>query len=326
LTQDTDLIWERWTEVDRLFSAALEQPPAEQLAFLESACGDDRELIELVSDLLRTEKVSEGHFEAPEVSTSREFIDNLADPEEQERQIGPYSVVRELGRGGMGSVFLAEHEGDGFTRQVAIKVLRRGVDTEDILRRFVTERRILASLSHPNIARLYDGGATETGQPFLVMELVEGESITSYCDHQRLDLRERLKLTLQVVDAVQAAHARLIVHRDLKPSNILVDSEGQVKLLDFGIAKLLGEDDGSRLTKTGSYILTPDHASPEQLRGEPATTASDVYQLGLLLFQLVSGQTPYRSGRSIAARLSELAQTALACLCGAIPGRWPSGC
>ncbi len=210
-----------------------------------------------------------------------------------------YKVVRELGRGGMGIVYLAEHEGDGFKRQLAIKVLRRGTDTDDVLRRFVGERRILASLHHPHIAALYDGGATADGQPFLAMELAEGEPITAYCDRKRLTVRERLRLVLDVVDAVSAAHAKLIVHRDLKPSNILVSDGGHVKLLDFGIAKLLEPDAEGERTRTGAQLMTPDHASPEQLRGEPVSTATDVYQLGVLLYQLSAGSKPFRrSSRS----------------------------
>ena len=259
-----------------------------------------------MAELLEVEQDSAGQLETPEAGLSRRFVEELAQ-KPPSRQIGRYTLVREIGRGGMGSVYLAEHEGDGFRHQVAIKVLRRGVDTEDVLARFVNERRILATLTHPNIAQLHDGGATEDGQPYLVMELVDGETIAAYCDRNRLSVRERLKLVLEVIEAVQAAHAKLVIHRDLKPSNILVTQEGHVKLLDFGIAKLLDPEADAALTRTGAYLLTPDHASPEQLRGEPVTTATDVYQLGLLLFRLLTGATPFRTGVSVAARLEELA-------------------
>ncbi len=210
----------------------------------------------------------------------------------------------------MGTVYLAEHEGKGFHQQVALKVLRRGLDTDDILHRFVTERQILAQLKHPNIARLFDGGSTPNGRPFLVMEHVEGVPLIDYCDREQLDVRRRLRLMLQVVDAVNEAHTNLIVHRDLKPSNILVTADGHVKLLDFGIAKILDPAAGALHTRTGSYLLTPDHASPEQLRGEPITTATDVYQLGALLFRLLTGRRPFPAGEGSPLELQELAKRA----------------
>lgn len=307
MTKGTDPTWDRWPEVDHLFNAALDQDPSERLSYLETSCPDDQELIDAVLKLLQAEQDSQEVFATPGVVAPKDFLDNLASRSESERQIGRYTVIRELGRGGMGTVYLGEYEGDDFKQKVALKVLRRGVDTEDILRRFSNERRILATLSHPNIARLYDGGATDDGQPYLVMEFIDGESITTYCDRKRLTVRERLDLVLDVAAAVQAAHTNLIVHRDLKPSNILVTAEGHVKLLDFGIAKLLDPDEASAHTRTGSYLLTPDHASPEQLRGEPVTTATDVFQLGVLTFQLLTGQRPYRADSGSAAALKQLA-------------------
>jgi len=308
VTPDRDPLWERWQEADRLFAEALERPNAERARYLESVCGDDRELHDLVLELLREEQESARKLAPPQAAASRMLIEDFAHREVNPRRIGRYTLLREIGRGGMGSVYLAEHEGEDFSRRVALKLLRRGVDTDDILARFVTERRILASLNHSNIAQLHDGGATEDGLPYLVMELVEGQSITTYCDSHRLGVRQRLELALEAIEAVQAAHAKLVVHRDLKPSNILVSSEGHVKLLDFGIAKLLDPEADAALTRTGSYLLTPDHASPEQLRGEPVTTATDVYQLGLLLFRLLTGKLPFRTGLSAAARLEEEAR------------------
>ena len=198
----------------------------------------------------------------------------------------------------MGSVYLAERAEADFEQRVAVKLLRRGIDTDDIVQRFLVERRILAGLTHPNIARLYDGGSTEDGRPFLAMEYVDGTAITEYCDAAGLPLERRLELFLLVADAVRYAHGRLVVHRDIKPSNILVTGDGRVKLLDFGIAKIIEGDDGEELeslTRTGGRILTPEYASPEQLRSLPVTTASDVYQLGVLLFVLLTGRRPFAS-------------------------------
>jgi len=298
---------DRWRAVDRLFDAALDRPEAEREAFVRIEAAGDAGVAAAVLGLLRAERESEGRFEAPGSGAFQDFVADLASRGSPTRRIGPYAIVRELGRGGMGTVYLGEREGDGFRQHAAIKVLRRGVDTEDLLRRFVTERRILASLSHPNIARLYDGGATDDGRPFLAMEYVDGEPITTHCDRRGLGVDQRLQLVLEVADAVRAAHANLVVHRDLKPSNILVTAEGRVKLLDFGIAKLLDAGERHGDTMAGSFLLTPDHASPEQLRGEPVTTATDVYQLGVLLFVLLTGQPPYRAAARSAADLPDLA-------------------
>ena len=303
MTSDRDSLWDRWDEVDRIFAAALDLPASDRTEFVQSACNDDRELLEIVLGLLKAEEDSQGLLEAPGSAASREFMEELAGRGLPDRQIGRYRLVRELGRGGMGTVYLAEYEGDGFRLQAALKVLRRGLDTEDILRRFVTERQILASLSHLNIAQLYDGGSTEDGRPYLVMEYVDGEPITTYCDRRRRTVHQRLELVLEVAEAVRAAHAKLVVHRDLKPSNILVTEDGHVKLLDFGIAKLLDPDEGTDHTRTGLHLLTPDNASPEQLRGEPVTTATDVYQLGVLLSRLLAGDLPYHTPIGTAAGL-----------------------
>jgi len=206
---------------------------------------------------------------------------------------GPYRLLRHIGRGGMGSVFLAERADGGFERRVAVKLVRHGMDSEEILARFRRERQILASLRHPNIAALLDAGVTADGRPYLVMEHVEGTPITEHCDEHRLTVTERLELFCHVCDVVGFAHRSLVVHRDLKPSNVFVDTEGQVKLLDFGIAKLLGEERGAGLTDLRGElvaVMTPEYASPEQVRGEPVTTAVDVYQLGLLLHELLTGR------------------------------------
>jgi serine/threonine protein kinase len=212
-------------------------------------------------------------------------------------EIGHYKIVRELGRGGMGDVFLAQRADGEFEKQVAIKIVKRGMDTESILRRFMMERQILANLEHPNIARFLDGGTTEDGLPYFVMEYVEGEPITDYCDAHRLNTTERVRLFQKVCAVVQHAHQRLIVHRDLKPSNILVRPDGAPKLLDFGIAKLLNPDwtgETTEETTSAFRLMTPEYASPEQMRGLPITTATDVYSLGVVLYELLSGHRPFR--------------------------------
>jgi len=213
-------------------------------------------------------------------------------------RIGPYRIERELGRGGMGNVYLAERDEPGLRKMVAIKVVRRGMDTEVVLRRFRTERQILAALEHPGIARFYDGGTTDDGLPYFVMEYVPGENLLAYSDDRRLSVAERVRLFRRVCNAVQFAHQGLVIHRDLKPSNILVTPEGEPRLLDFGIAKLVTAqgvgDEGEEATATIFRVMTPEYASPEQVRGERVTTASDVYSLGVILYALLSGHRPYR--------------------------------
>lgn len=212
-------------------------------------------------------------------------------------RIGSYRILRELGRGGMGMVYLAVRDDDKFHKRVAIKVIRKGMDTEDILKRFDQERQLLGAMNHPNIARLLDGGKTDDGRPFFVVEYVEGLALDKHCDSHRLKISERLDLFRIVCSAVHYAHQNLVVHRDLKPSNILVTSAGDVKLLDFGIAKLLNPDLVA-FTQTPTApelrLMTPEYASPEQVRGDPLTTASDVYSLGVLLYELLTGHRPYR--------------------------------
>lgn len=208
--------------------------------------------------------------------------------------VGPYRLVEEIGHGGMGTVWLAERADGHFEQRVAVKLVRRGMDTDDILERFVRERQILARLEHPHIARLLDGGVTAQGRPYFVMEHIAGEPITTYCDARQLPVENRLRLFVVACRAVQQAHRSLVVHRDLKPSNVMVTTDGEVKLLDFGVAKLLEE--GADLA-THAGPMTPEYASPEQLAGRPVTTASDVYQLGVLLYELLSGHRPWGSRR-----------------------------
>jgi tetratricopeptide (TPR) repeat protein/tRNA A-37 threonylcarbamoyl transferase component Bud32 len=218
--------------------------------------------------------------------------------------VGAWRVVRLLGRGGMGEVYLAERDGPDFVQRVALKVIKLGMDSQLIVRRFVRERQILARLDHPNLARLLDGGTAPDGRPYFALELVEGEPITAWCDRHQVELDGRLRLMATVCQAVDSAHRRLVVHRDLKPANILVTADGTVKLLDFGIAKLLTGEEGAGLTATllGGRLLTPAYAAPEQILGEPVSTAADVYALGVLLYELITGALPHqRSERALGA-------------------------
>lgn len=225
----------------------------------------------------------------------------------EDDQVGPYRLIHELGRGGMGSVWLAERVDGAIKRQVALKLPHSSLPYRLLAERFARERDILASLEHPHIARLYDAGVTPEGRPYLALEYIEGRSLLEYCQAERLGLNQRLKLFVQVLGAVQYAHSRLVVHRDLKPGNILVTAEGYVRLLDFGIAKLLGEETSARtqLTEIGGKLLTPQYASPEQILGQPIGTSADVYSLGVLLYELLAGALPYRLKRETRGALEE---------------------
>ena len=302
----------RWKEVDALFQKALDLPEAERGDFLASTCGDDRDLMEAVEALLRAEGESSGFMANPVdaltdlpwdhilARAGRDEAAGEGEVRELDRsgeRIGPYRLLEKLGRGGMATVYLAERADGLWTQKVALKLVRRGLDTEDVLRRFRSERQILSSLNHPNIGRLLDGGTTGEGLPYLVMEYVQGIPITRYCQERRLSLEERLRLFCSVCRAVQHAHQSLVVHRDLKPSNILVTQDHRVKLLDFGIAKILDPGDEGERTRTGLLALTPEYASPEQVEGGSLTTASDVYQLGMLLCEILTGQRPYEVHR-----------------------------
>jgi serine/threonine protein kinase/tetratricopeptide (TPR) repeat protein len=290
-----------WQETKRLFHRTLEMPSEKRDEFLHGE-GSDLRVVEQVQSLLLAHEAAGDFISRPalvEAGVAANGPDSqlAAESTYLGRKIGSYEIIRELGRGGMGAVFLASRADAQFAKRVAIKIIKCGMDTESILRRFMIERQILANLEHENIARLLDGGTTEDGLPYFVMEYVEGVPITKYCDVKRLSIADRLRLFRRVCVAVQYAHQNLIVHRDLKPSNILVTANGTPKLLDFGIAKLLNADsssDGTEDTAGALRLMTPEYASPEQLRGLLITTATDVYSLGIILYELLSGQRPFR--------------------------------
>lgn len=278
---------ETWQEIKRIFDAAVELAPSAQGAFLDSVCRDATKRREV-------EKMLAADY-ATVLDHSPLATHSFAEGARLEgRRIGRYRIVSEVGRGGMGAVFAAVRDDGQFEQKVAVKVILSGLNTDTIARRFRNERQILASLEHPNIARLLDGGMSDDGLPFYVMEFIEGEPIDEYCRARDLSLHARLELFRQVCAAVSYAHRRLIVHRDIKPSNILVTPAGEVKLLDFGIAKVVSQtNDGERGTATQLGLMTPAYASPEQFRGEQVTTATDIYSLGVVLYRLLTGQLPY---------------------------------
>lgn len=297
---DPRLLWQRWGEADRILSAAMDLPVEARLAFVRREVPEPGEFQDLVLRLVEGLDADHGRVTSPAGDLVAAAFGPATGDDESDlppgTEVGRYRILKRLARGGMATVYAAERADGVYDQRVAVKVLRRGLDTEDVVGRFRRERQILSSLTHPNIAKLLDGGSLADGRPYLVMELVEGERITAFADARRLDLRSRLGLFLAVAEAVQAAHQQLVVHRDIKASNILVDADGRVKLLDFGIAKLIAGDEVH--TAVDARPLTPAYASPEQLAGGPITTATDVYQLGLLLRELLTGVGPVgRDGR-----------------------------
>jgi eukaryotic-like serine/threonine-protein kinase len=287
---------ERWKQVEAVLERALELPSEEWPAFFNRSCNGDEELRREVESLIEAQASAGSFIDRPSRFFSGDMLadqDPLIQPGEL---IGPYRVVREIGRGGIGAVYLAERADEQYQKQVAIKLIKRGMDTDSVLRHFRNERQILASFDHPNIARLFDGGTATNGLPYFVMEYVEGLPIDTYCRTQALSITERLTLFREVCAAVAYAHRHAVIHRDIKPSNILVTSDGRPKLLDFGIAKILQPGSGVELsvTATGLRLMTPEYASPEQVRGQPVTTATDSYSLGVVLYHLLTGRGPYR--------------------------------
>ncbi|PYQ06096.1 MAG: hypothetical protein DMF83_13590 [Acidobacteria bacterium] len=304
---------ERWQRVSAVLDATLELPAPARAAYLAEACAEDADLRRHVEELLAADADARSFLVGSAVERAAPLVAEVAGQLElpppatgEGRIVGAYRLERELGEGGMGVVYLAERVDGQFDQQVAIKLLKRGVPGMDAERRFLQERQILARLQHPGIARLLDGGVTADGSPFFVMERVEGTPITEYCDARRLGVEQRLRVILAVCEAVQYAHRSLVVHRDLKPSNILLDAAGRVKLLDFGIAKLLAQGSEGASAESGRTALramTPEYAAPEQVRGEAVTTATDVYALGVLLYELLAGARPYGVARGSAGEL-----------------------
>jgi len=287
---------ERWQEVKGLLQSVLDQPVEEQTAFLNQAAGRDDQLRLEVESLLEFQEGNENFIETSALEVTARSVGVEVQDDMTGTQIGPFQVEREIGRGGMGAVYLAQQNDTHYQRQVAIKIIKRGMDSDEIVRRFRNERQILANLTHPNIAGLYSGGTTDAGLPFFVMEFVAGKPINQYCEALDLSIEARLKLFRTVCSAISYAHQNLVIHRDLKPSNILVTDNGVPKLLDFGIAKLLNANDApeAQMTETLLRVMTPEYASPEQARGQRMTTASDVYSLGVVLYELLTGRRPYR--------------------------------
>ncbi|MBC7926820.1 MAG: protein kinase [Bryobacteraceae bacterium] len=312
---------DHWRTVGELFHTALDQPVERRKQWVEGACASDPELRAEVLSLLGSDAVAGGGFIERKVKPAMVSMLEADGRPPIPARAGPYRLVRELGRGGMGTVYLAERDDDEYQSNVAIKLVRRGMDTDLILSRFYRERQTLALLQHPNIARLLDGGTTPEGFPYIVMEFVEGERITTWCRSQNLSVARTVSLFVDVCKAVSYAHRHLVVHRDIKPGNILVDKNGDVKLLDFGICKLLqvqtaGTDETADV---GLIALTPDYASPEQIRGDPITVASDVYSLGAVLYELLTGVKPHKiddpslRGMERAICESEVLRASLAC-------------
>ncbi len=289
-----------------IFEQAVDLPPAERCNFIARACGDEATIRREVEALLAMDAEVSAAAGSPSWSLSDSgTLGGVG-------RVGPYRLVRKLGEGGMSEVFLGLRDDGELVRRVAVKLIRRELMTEESIRRFETERQILASLDHPSIAKLLDAGRTAEGVPYFIMEHIEGERIDLYCDRHRLTVAERLEIFRQVCLAVHFAHQNLVVHRDIKPSNILVTEAGQPKLLDFGIAKLLNPDlmlRGSEPTVSWGRLLTPEYASPEQILGKPITFASDVYALGVLLFKLLTGADPYRLREQPVPELEQLILT-----------------
>lgn len=289
-----------WQQVQSLFLLSADLPIGERDQVLEKLCGGDIELRGEVESLLIADSDSEATIDAAIQGVASTVFDT---PMLLSGRLGVYRIVREIGRGGMGSVYLALRDDDEYTREVALKVVKRGMDTEEVLRRFREERQILANLDHPFIARLFDGGTTAEGISYFAMELVEGCPVDVFCREHALDVKARCRLFLHILEAVSYAHRNLVVHGDLKPANIFITLEGTPKLLDFGVAKLVGRDEDD----AASRIFTPGYASPEQVRGTPVTTATDVYSLGAVFYELLSGKrsqpldfdTPTRIERAI---------------------------
>jgi non-specific serine/threonine protein kinase/serine/threonine-protein kinase len=290
---------EEWRRVREVFEAALAQPPEQRDSFIAECCRDEPAIHDQVTALLATQERAGGFLETPAGVLLGHFASGHAPADELDPNvghvIGSYSIESCIGHGGMGTVYRAVRDDDAFRKTVALKLVRSGRQSEYFERRFLLERKILAGLQHPNIATVLDGGTTDAGEPYLVMEYVEGQPITEYCAARAATIPERVALFRIVCAAVQYSHQNLVIHRDIKPANVLVDRDGVPKLVDFGIAKLLtsGAEADAASTATMVPVMTPEYASPEQVKGQTVTTASDVYSLGVLLYELLAGRRPY---------------------------------
>ncbi|MDM7922817.1 MAG: protein kinase [Pyrinomonadaceae bacterium] len=309
---------ERWRQIEEIFLEAADLPKSRRDSFLKDKCGADAELRSEVEKLLESDESASNFIEAP-VWTDSRFLNTSAKKQISNslsngttdsdrdsflgKRIGPFELTKEIGRGGMGAVYLGERVDGEFNQRVAIKLIKRGMDSDFIIRRFRHERQILASFEHPFIARLLDGGTTDDGVPYFVMEYVEDETLYNYCDSRKLGIRERLKIFQKVCSAIQYAHDKQIIHRDIKPSNILINRHGSPKLLDFGIAKILDPDlihESVNPTASMLRMMTPDYASPEQVQGGEVMPVSDIYSLGVLLYEMLTGHRPYNfAGRAL---------------------------
>ncbi len=285
-----------WRKANSLFEAALEKAPPERSAYLSTVCAGDTELLQAVQDLLCSFELATGFFDRMEEELSGAMADAQADPLRVGTLVGDYEIVERIAAGGMAVVYRARRHNRDFEQEVALKVLKRGLDTADLLRRFRAEKQILARLQHPDIAHLYDGGMTAEGMPFFVMELIQGQPLGDYARSHHLTLPQRIELFLRICRAVQFAHRNLIIHRDLKPTNVLITADGTPKLLDFGIAKLLNPEEeaaSALITQPENRLLTPDYAAPEQIDDRVITTSTDQYQLGLMLYELLTERHPF---------------------------------
>lgn len=297
---------ERWAQIRQIFDGALERKQQDREAYLRAVCAGDEQLRREVESLVASHEDSADFLSTPAADLNMLALDVSSASIPRVPRVGPYQLERRIGRGGMGSVWLASRADQAYQKKVAVKMVKRGMDSAEILRRFRMEQQVLARLDHPNIARLIDGGLTTDGSPYLVMEYVEGTPIDQYCESHHSTISERLNLFRSVCAAVHYAHSNLVVHRDIKAGNILVTADGTPKLLDFGIAKLMDTDFSPSMaaeTRPEMRAMTLEYASPEQVRGEPITTASDVYSLGVLLYRLLTGRFPF-SAEDMRSRMS----------------------
>jgi serine/threonine protein kinase len=294
-------------KISEILADCLEMKTSERRKYLNKS-DIEPEIRAEVKSFLDLETDTETFMSLSAVDVSKDFIPLSRNDDNQSaaRQIGIYKVIKELGLGGMGAVYLAERTDGKFKQKVAVKLLKREFNIEKIRQIFKREKEILAALSHPNIAHLLDAGKTDDGIPYLVMEYIEGVPVDKFCFENSLELNERLKLFNKICEAVAFAHRNLVIHRDLKPSNILITKTGETKLLDFGISKLLGETGESSKNTTIFEAMTPQYASPEQIRGEQVSTATDIYSLGVVLFKMLTGTFPYDLGNKTANELLQI--------------------